>query len=48
MVPDYQSDILLFVKNENQQLSRVSDMSNNIMQTSEVNYADGGGHPDYK
>ena len=39
MVPDYQSDLLLFVKNENQQLSRVSDVSNNIMLTSEVNYA---------
>ena len=39
MVPDYQSDLLLFVKNENQQqLSRVTDVSNNIMQTCEVNY----------
>ena len=39
MVTDNQSDLLLFVKNENQQQSRVSDVSNNIMQTSEVNYA---------
>ena len=39
MVPDYQSDLLLLVKTENQQQSRVSDVSNNIMQTSEVNYA---------
>ena len=38
MVPDYQSDLLLFVKNENQQQSRVTDVSNNIMLTSEVNY----------
>ena len=39
MVTDYQSDLLLFVKNENQQQSRVSDVSNNIMLTCEVNYS---------